>query len=119
MPGRYITSMIRLSLSTLKTNRSLLLCLFILGVVTAITLLPFNFDGTLVSGQDAEKKDEVQVKEPEIPNYDIRSEKSANVEDYFVAARGAQFKSASRVADVRDEFVRGEADLKARREKDS
>ncbi len=96
-------------------NKGLLLCLFVLGLITAVTLVPFNLE-TKVAGQKAETRAADTV-EPEFPNFDIRdarNEKKMEAMDYFVAARGHQNKSASEVADVRDEFARGESELKQR-----
>ncbi len=96
-------------------NKGLLLCLFVLGLITAVTLVPFNLE-TKVAGQKAETRAADTV-EPEFPNFDIRdarNEKKMEAMDYFVAARGQQNKTASEVADVRDEFARGESELKQR-----
>ncbi|MDP9179822.1 MAG: hypothetical protein M3O61_19295, partial [Gemmatimonadota bacterium] len=49
-----------------------------------------------------------------LPNYDIREHKGNDVADYFAAARQSAGKDASAVATTRDDFVRGENDLRTR-----
>ncbi|NOT47774.1 MAG: hypothetical protein HOP17_08485, partial [Acidobacteria bacterium] len=115
MSNGYVISFLQRFRTKVSANKALLLCLFVLGAITAVTLLPFNL-GIKVSGQKSETQTPANP-EPEFPNFDIResgSEKKAEVMDYFAAARTAQHKDASKVADIRDDFARGESDLKSR-----
>jgi hypothetical protein len=94
------------------SRRSLFLSLFVLGLVTVIAVLPYQF-GSKAAG----KKGLVQRTEsadPGLPNYDIRTAKGNDLADYFESARSSIGKSAVAVADIRDGFVRGEEALRSR-----
>ncbi len=96
------------------TRGGLLLTLFVLGVVTALILVPAQFrpeagvqtgDGLVVRTTSSDDL---------LPNFDIRNSKVENREEFFSAARQAVGKSASDIADFREGFVRGEEDLRTR-----
>src|SRR5664279_4447555 len=53
-------------------------------------------------------------KEDDFPNYDIREQKGDDITDRLASYRQATGKDASAVANVRDEFVRGENELRSR-----
>ena len=96
------------SLFKFESPRRILLCLFVLGVLTAVFVLPFQMRSNAAKGlfQRTESND------PGLPNYDIRSDKTAI--DKIAAFRMSQGKNASQIADARDAFVRGENALRQR-----
>ena len=106
MPRRYGTSMISLLLLKAKANRSLLLCLLVLGAVTAMTLLPFTSRSARVSADG-----NAHGERPEFPNYDLRHEKT-KIADYLVAAATASKKL--RRSRTCGRFRPGESELKTR-----
>jgi hypothetical protein len=98
--------------SKTETRWSLLLCLCVLGLVTAFTILASQFRSE-AGGQKGLIQRTVS-QDTGLPNYDIRnagSKKSGLAVDKFRQDSG---KEASAVADIRDEFVRGENELRTR-----
>lgn len=90
-----------------ETRRNVLLSLSVLGVITAILVLPFAF------GVEAGRKIEVKsAVEDELPNYDIRTDKESF--EKLAAFRNSFNRSASDTADQRDEMVRGEQALRSK-----
>jgi len=86
--------------------------LFVLGLVTAVVVLPYQF-GSAASEKGLSKGTSSQ--EPDLPNYDIRTDqKSEAVQNYFAATRGSLNQNAAVVADIRENFVRGEDALRTR-----
>ena len=93
-------------------RRSILLSLGCLSIISAISVLPFAFGvgatrktdgkGLFVQGRS---------QEAELPNYDIRSDKAAF--EKLAVFRNALNRSASDVADGREDLVRGETALKS------
>lgn len=98
--------------SKAEARRSLLLCLFFLGLVTAIVVLPYQFGTAASSSKGLIVR--TNSAEEGLPNYDIRTIKGEEVASYFEAARNSIGKSAVAVADVREGFTRGEQALKSR-----
>ncbi len=97
-----------------ETRRGLLLTLFILGVVTALILVPSQFrsEAGVASGDGLLER--TASHESTLPNYDIREHKGKDSVDFRVAARQASGKDASAVANTRDSFVQGENNLRTR-----
>ena len=93
------------------TRRSILLSLFVLGMITALIVLPSTFQS------EASKKsgglfERTSAEDPNLPKmWDIREDKASI--DTLARFRESVGKDASAVADTRDRFVRGEAELKA------
>ncbi len=101
--------------SKAEARRSLLLCLFILGLITAIIVLPYKYGTKAAAGEKGKGLIEKTVSnEDGFPNYDIREDKEAEMADLLIGYRQASGKDASAVASVRDGFVRGENELKSR-----
>jgi hypothetical protein len=99
--------------SSRETKIGLLFTLFVLGLVTALILVPAQFgSGVVAAGKGLFTR--TVSEDSSLPNFDIRSEKSQEVEDFFSSARQSVSKDASAVADVRDSFVRGENALRSR-----
>jgi hypothetical protein len=101
--------------SRAETRWSLLPCLFILGLITAVIVLPYQF------GASAAQKGLIvrtASHDDTLPYFDIRSaaqtKAGGNASDILAAWRDQSGKSAVSVADVRDSFVRGEEQLKTR-----
>lgn len=89
-----------------ESRRRILFCLFVLAVLTAVFVLPFQMRSNAAKGliQRAESH------EADLPNYDIRLDKRAI--DKIAAFRTTVGKSASQIADAREAFVQGENALK-------
>src|SRR5438045_8348068 len=93
----------------------ILICLFILGLITVVTILPCHF------GAAAANKGLIVRTESHsdaLPNYDIRSAAQSktgqNASDLLASWQDRSGKNAVAVADFRDSFVRGEESLKER-----
>ncbi len=99
---------------SLESRFSVILCLVVLAIVTALIAGP-RF---LPQAEGAKQKGLFQrnssVDEGIPVDWDIRSEKSEKLIDSLVRYRAANQKDAVAVADIRDEFVRGEQKLKQR-----
>lgn len=91
-------------------RRNVLFSLLIISLVAALFALPFQMGTKAAAGDGLNPRTESY--EPELPNYDIRTDKRAA--DTVASYRTVAGKSASSVADERDAMVRGEAALKQR-----
>ncbi len=89
-----------------ERQRRILFCLFVLAAFTAVFVLPFQMRSNASKGffQRTESR------EADLPNYDIRTDKTAF--EKIAAFRTGLGKNASQIADARDGFVRGENTLK-------
>jgi hypothetical protein len=85
--------------------------LFVLTLIAAVVIVPLR-TGTKAAGKKKGLFQRTESHEPGIENYDIRSDKAAW--EKLGQFRQSLGKSASAVADVRDNFVRGEEELKQR-----
>lgn len=101
--------------SSLKeTRRGLLLTLFLLGLVTALILVPSQYPSEAGSKSGSGLFSRTTVQDQSLPNYDIRTEKGEEIESYLVSARQNAARDAAAVADIRDGFVKGEDALRTR-----
>src|SRR6187549_2113197 len=100
--------------SKAEARRSLLLCLFVLGLLTAIVVVPYQYGTKAQAGKGNGLFQKTVSNEESFPNYDIREQGDNRIEDILVGYRQSSGKDASAVANVRDEFVRGENELKSR-----
>ncbi|MFN0277103.1 MAG: M36 family metallopeptidase [Pyrinomonadaceae bacterium] len=100
--------------SKAEARRSLLLCLFVLGLVTAIIVVPFYYGSKAASGRTSGLVQKTVSQEEAFPNYDIRMQEEGAIQDILAAYREAAGRNASAVADVRDAFVQGENELRDR-----
>ncbi len=89
-----------------ESRRRVLFCLLVLGVLTAVFILPFQMRSNAAKGM----VQRTESHEADLPNYDIRSDKSAY--DKIAAFRTNLGKNASQIADARESFVRGENSLR-------
>jgi hypothetical protein len=92
-----------------KTRSSLLLSLFVLGLFAALIILPSQFRSKAVSKDISNAGENRQEK---FVDYDIRNQKSAEVADILASFRQTAGRNASEIADVRDNFVKGENRLR-------
>ncbi|PYT00860.1 MAG: hypothetical protein DMF63_06045 [Acidobacteria bacterium] len=96
-----------------KARRRPLLTLFVLAFVTTLVAVPSLFRSKATTRTYGEGLLTRTVSEREdLPNYDIRSDK--NAAGRIDSFRSTSNKSAVQVADIRDEFARGEAALATR-----
>ncbi len=100
--------------SKAEARRSLLLCLFVLGLLTAAIVVPYQYGSKASTGKSKGLVQKTVSDEEAFPNYDIREQEDNGIEDLLVGYRQASGKDASAVANVRDAFVTGENDLKTR-----
>ncbi len=96
-----------------RTQRSVLLSLIGLALVTAVTVVPTQFQME-VSGEGKGLFTRTESHEPGLENYDIREQKGQEIEDAFLKYRSEINKDAASIADIRDGFVRGEEELRTR-----
>lgn len=96
--------------SKTETRRSLLVSLFVLGLLAALIILPFQFRSE--AGAQKSGKGAAPQGPEKFENYDIRDEKSDEIQDKLISFRQESGKNASSVADVRDKFARGEETLR-------
>ena len=99
-----------------EDRRRLLLCLVIFGLMAALFILPHQFS-SLAGGKQVRKGlfQQTSSQEPGLDNYDIRDDlKSIEVTEAFAKYRQTVGKDSALVADIRDEFVRGETEFKSR-----
>jgi subtilisin-like proprotein convertase family protein len=102
--------------SNAETRRGLLLSLFVLGLLAALTIVPYQFRSQ--AGANDEKfgaafpQDNSNRKNYEF--YDIRHYKNDLKIEALAEFRQSAKISAAEIADVKDDFVRGELALKER-----
>ncbi len=102
-----------LQLKAAGSRRGVLLSLGVLGVITAVIVLLAG--SGVEAGRKAGGKGLFASQHPadeELPNYDIRTDKGAF--EKLAIYRNSLSRSASEVADQRDDLVRGETQLKAK-----
>ena len=96
-----------------ETRVGLLFSLFVLGLLTALILVPTQFRSEAVTTGKGLFTRTVS-EDLSLPNFDIRTDKSEEMEGFLTSARESVSKTAASVADVRDAFVRGENTLRVR-----
>ena len=98
---------------TAKVRNPLLLCVLVLGLMTALYILPNQFRseaGKLGKGLFQR----TESHQTGLENYDIREQKGPEFEDAFLKYRESVGKDSAIVADLRADFVRGEENLRTR-----
>jgi len=96
------------------TRRSILLSLSVLGIITSIIILPSQFRSEAGAAQRAGNglfAKTISQRE-DLPNYDIRSDKSAF--EKIASFRASLNKDAVSIANERESFVKGETKLKSK-----
>ena len=97
--------------SKADTRLSVLACLFVLGLITAVIVVPFKF-GTEAAGQKGLFL-RTSTADDGLPKmWDIRENKTIETEDALLKFRQTIGKDSSSVANVRDAFARGEEAFK-------
>ncbi len=96
------------------TRLSILATLFVLGLVTALVLLPGSFNSEANNSKKGLRGPIAPAEQDAEPIFDIREGKEDGQIDHLTKFRESIRKDASAVADVRDRFARGEAEFKAR-----
>ena len=99
---------------TALTRRGVLLSLFVLGLVAALVYMPTQFRSEAGSQKTMKKGlfDRTESHEDGIDWYDIREDKTDGMADKIVQYRQTAGRDAVAVADLRDNFVKGENRLK-------
>ena len=98
-----------------ETRKSLLLSLFVVGLLAALVILPYQFRSEAGSqGKNKGLNPRTESHDEGLPNYDIREAKETEAGDALVKFRQSAGKDASAVATSREGFVRGEEELKSR-----
>jgi subtilisin-like proprotein convertase family protein len=93
------------------SRRAVLLSIFVLGLVAALIILPYNFSQ---AGNSSKKGGwRTESHEPGYDNYDIRTDKSDEAGQFFAASRQSAGLTENLVTDHRKGFVRGEEELRA------
>ncbi|MEJ7847818.1 MAG: M36 family metallopeptidase [Pyrinomonadaceae bacterium] len=95
------------------TRLSVLFSLIFLGAVTALIILPGFFQSEAVDKGEVKATTSAINIENE-PIYDIREHKSDEIMDAMAKFRQSAGKDASAAANARENFARGEANLKSR-----
>ncbi|MBK9767597.1 MAG: hypothetical protein IPP63_11585 [Chloracidobacterium sp.] len=97
--------------SKADTRLSVLACLFVLGLIAAVIVVPFKF-GTEAAGQKGLFL-RTSTADDGLPKmWDIRENKTIETEDALLKFRQTIGKDSSSVANVRDAFARGEEAFK-------
>ncbi|MDQ3799331.1 MAG: M36 family metallopeptidase [Acidobacteriota bacterium] len=85
--------------------------LIIFGLLAAFTVLPFQFSSS-AGGQNVSSKQSQPSSEENSDYYDIRTDKSVKSAELLEKFRNQVGRDAASIADVRDNFARGEASLR-------
>ena len=93
-------------------RRGVLPAIFALAAITAVSLAPAWFSTSAVSIKGSGLNSKTQSHNAELPNYDIRSDKSAYQK--LAAFRDSSGANAAAVADLGQSFVVGEDALRSR-----
>lgn len=83
-----------------------MLCLFVLSLITSTLLLAFKGSSSMAAGLFSQTRSH----DDDLPNYDIRTDKSAF--EKIAGFRTGTGQNAVEIADVRDRFVSGEQKLR-------
>lgn len=96
----------------INLRHNLLFSFILLALLAAFVILPLQYSseaGTLAEKGLVNRTESV---DPDLENYDIRTDKSDKAVDDLLTFRRESGKTASAIADVRDDFVSGEEDLR-------
>ncbi|HEX8638049.1 MAG TPA: M36 family metallopeptidase, partial [Pyrinomonadaceae bacterium] len=99
-----------------ENRRGLLFSLFVLGLLAALVIVPYQFRSQAVASgeQSAAKFPREAGNSKNYEYYDIRHHKNDLKSEALADFRKSAKVSASAIADVKDDFVRGEEALKQR-----
>jgi hypothetical protein len=96
--------------SKAETRKSLLVSLFVLGLIAALFVVPYQFRSAAGSNTDDRGASPQAGVPARIENYDIREQKETG--DILLSFRQSAGRGASELADIRDRFVKGEETLR-------
>src|SRR5688572_5507166 len=101
--------------SNARDYRGLMLSLVVFGLMAALFILPTQFSW-LAGGKKVNKGlfTRTESHEEGVENYDIREDRGVSAINSLVKFRQSSGKDAVAVADLRENFVRGEQSLKQR-----
>ena len=103
--------------STAYKRRNLLISLIFLGFFVALFILPYQFRSEAGNNEPPKKKGFFQRTESHVPgleNFDIRNTPSKKSSEVLLKFRNYNNKTAASLADIRDNFVKGEENLRTR-----
>ena len=100
--------------SKAEARRSLLLCLFVLGLITAIIVVPYQYNTSAAGGRSKGLAQRTESEEEGYPNYDIREQNDNEIAGILAGYRNASGRDASFVDSVRQGFVQGENQLRTK-----
>ncbi len=95
-----------------ETRWSLLATIFVLGLVTALTILPGQFKSEAGSKKGLFPR--TVSNDPALPYFDIRENQTKATADTLAEFRQRLGKTGAMVDDIRGGFERGESDLRSR-----
>ncbi len=98
--------------SVADARNPLLLCVFVLGVMAALVILPLQFRTEAGGRKGLFLRTESH--QPGLENYDIRTDKGEEIDQALAKYRNGAGKDSASVADIRGNFVRGEERLRLR-----
>jgi len=100
--------------SKAEARRGLLLCLFVLAIITAIIAVPYRYNTSAAGERGKGLNQRTVSEEAGFPNYDIREQKDAEIADILTGYRNAAGRDSSFVDSVRQGFIQGENQLRTR-----
>ncbi len=96
-----------------ESRRRILFCLCVLGLLTAIIIVPNGFRSTAQSNSGGEGLSQTTFShEANLENYDIRTAKKQDAADALMSYRQDGGTDAVSIADFRDKFIKGEETLR-------
>lgn len=98
--------------SNAKSRVSLFLCLVVLGLITAVIVVPFQYSTSAAVGKGKGLVNRTVSHEDAFPHFDIRTQHTREAENLLAGFRNAAGKDASSIADIRDAFVQAENQLR-------
>ncbi|HEX8735213.1 MAG TPA: M36 family metallopeptidase, partial [Pyrinomonadaceae bacterium] len=99
---------------TAEIRKGFLLTLVVFGLIAALIVLPYVFPSEAGGKKEnsAGENSRQSANEPNIEDYDIRDQKNEEVSRILMDFRQAAGKSAVEIADIRDNYVKGETALR-------
>jgi len=95
-------------------RRSLYLCFVVLGLLTAIIVVPYQFSTRAAGGKGQGFSERTVSHDENLPNYDIREQQAEDVARFIAAYRQASGKGQADIEAIRNGFLAGEAALRSR-----
>ena len=101
---------------TNSTRTNVIFSIALLFLCAALIILPFQFRSQAINNEVDNKELSLRTESHEkgLENYDIRTDKSNSTVTSLLGFRQESGKTASLIADVKENFVDGEKDLRSR-----